>query len=125
NVTGMAGVPLLWLRLTQSYSPFLKTPLPSLRYMTNSGGRLPEGVVRLIQQVHPQVKIYLMYGLTEAFRSTYLPPDQVAVRPASIGKAIPNVEILVVNDQGRLCEAGEVGELIHRGANIAMGYWRD
>jgi len=66
-----------------------------------------------------------MYGLTEAFRSTYLPSDQVDRRPSSIGKAIPNVEILVINDRGMSCDPDEVGELVHRGANIAMGYWRD
>jgi acyl-CoA synthetase (AMP-forming)/AMP-acid ligase II len=66
-----------------------------------------------------------MFGLTEAFRSTYLPPDQVDVRPSSIGKAIPNVELLVLNERGELCKPGEEGELVHRGANIAIGYWRD
>jgi acyl-CoA synthetase (AMP-forming)/AMP-acid ligase II len=66
-----------------------------------------------------------MYGLTEAFRSTYLPPEQTDVRPASIGRAIPNVEILVVNDQGLLCGPDEIGELVHRGATVALGYWRD
>jgi acyl-CoA ligase (AMP-forming) (exosortase A-associated) len=125
NVTGIAGVPLLWCQLAQKYSPFMKTRFPGLRYITNSGGRFPENVVRLIRKSHPEVRIFLMYGLTEAFRSTYLPPDQVDVRPTSIGKAIPNVEILVINDEGKLCEAGEVGELVHRGANISMGYWKD
>jgi len=66
-----------------------------------------------------------MFGLTEAFRSTYLPPDQVDIRPSSIGKAIPNVELLVLNERGEVCKPGEEGELVHRGANIAMGYWRD
>jgi acyl-coenzyme A synthetase/AMP-(fatty) acid ligase len=66
-----------------------------------------------------------MYGLTEAFRSTYLPPDQVDKRPDSIGKAIPNVSIHVINDEGKECAPGEAGELIHRGALIAKGYWGD
>lgn len=125
KVTGMAGVPTLWHQLDQEHSPFLKMTFPHLRYITNSGGRLPESIVRMIRQSHPGVAVYLMYGLTEAFRSTYLPPDEVDRRPSSIGKAIPNVEILVINDQGRLCEAGEVGELVHRGATVAQGYWRD
>jgi acyl-CoA synthetase (AMP-forming)/AMP-acid ligase II len=99
--------------------------LPQLRYITNSGGRLPEHIVRLIRAAHPHVQVYLMYGLTEAFRSTYLPPDQVDHRPSSIGKAIPNVEVLVINEEGRRCKPGEVGELVHRGANMSMGYWRD
>ena len=125
QITGLAGVPTLWLQLTGKQSPFLKTELPHLRYITNSGGRLPEGTVKLIREAHPHTQIYLMYGLTEAFRSTYLPPDEVDRRPASMGKAIPNVEVLVLDDDGRRCAPGEVGELVHRGANVALGYWRD
>ena len=66
-----------------------------------------------------------MYGLTEAFRSTYLDPAEVDRRPDSIGKAIPNTEILVVRPDGTRCEPGEVGELVHRGALVALGYWND
>ena len=66
-----------------------------------------------------------MYGLTEAFRSTYLPPEEVDRRPDSIGKAIPNAEILVVREDGEICDAGEAGELVHRGALVSMGYWND
>jgi acyl-CoA ligase (AMP-forming) (exosortase A-associated) len=125
QITGLAGVPTLWLQLTGKQSPFLKAALPHLRYITNSGGRLPESTVKLIREAHPHTQIYLMYGLTEAFRSTYLPPDEVDRRPASMGKAIPNVEVLVLDDDGRRCAPGEVGELVHRGANVALGYWRD
>jgi acyl-CoA ligase (AMP-forming) (exosortase A-associated) len=125
HVTGMAGVPTLWLQLTQDHSPFPKSTFPQLRYITNSGGQLPETIVRFIRRSHPHVEIYLMYGLTEAFRSTYLPPHQVDRRPSSIGRAIPDVEILVVDDRGMPCQPGETGELVHRGANVAMGYWRD
>lgn len=125
RVTGMAGVPLLWQQLVQSYSPFTKMSFPHLRYITNTGGRMPENIVKAIRLAHQSVEIYLMYGLTEAFRSTCLPPDQVDMRPNSIGKAIPNVEILVLNEEGKICDANEVGELVHRGANISMGYWRD
>ena len=64
-----------------------------------------------------------MYGLTEAFRSTYLPPEELDRRPDSMGKAIPNTEILVVNEQGQPCKPGEVGELVHRGPTVSMGYW--
>jgi acyl-coenzyme A synthetase/AMP-(fatty) acid ligase len=73
----------------------------------------------------PHTRVFLMYGLTEAFRSTYLDPDQVEIRPTSIGKAIPNAEILVVNDEGRTCGPDEVGELVHRGVHVAQGYWND
>jgi acyl-CoA synthetase (AMP-forming)/AMP-acid ligase II len=64
-----------------------------------------------------------MYGLTEAFRSTYLPPEELDRRPTSMGKAIPDTEILLVNEKGGLCKAGEVGELVHRGPTVSMGYW--
>ena len=125
QITGLAGVPTLWLQLTGRHSPFLKTAYPSLRYITNSGGRLPETVIRSIRAAHPQTQIYLMYGLTEAFRSTYLPPDQIDRRPSSMGKAIPRNEVLVLNERGGLCRPGEIGELVHRGCTVAMGYWHD
>jgi amino acid adenylation domain-containing protein len=125
SVTGMAGVPALWLQLAQAHSPFSKMAFPRLRYITNSGGHVPEALVRAIRTWHPQVDVCLMYGLTEAFRSTYLPADEVDTRPGSMGRAIPDVEILVIDDQGRACRAGEVGELVHRGATVALGYWRD
>jgi amino acid adenylation domain-containing protein len=125
HATGLAGVPTFWAQLSGRHSPFLKTAYPGLRYITNSGGRVPEGVVRSIRAAHPGTQIFLMYGLTEAFRSTYLPPDQVDDRPASMGMAIPEVEILVINDRGARCAPGEIGELVHCGANVSMGYWRD
>lgn len=125
NITGMAGVPLLWQQLAHERSPFIKKQFPSLRYITNSGGRMPESLTRLFRKCHPHVQIYLMYGLTEAFRSTYLPPSEVDVRPTSMGRAIPNVEILLLNDKREKCKPGEVGEVVHRGACVALGYWRD
>ncbi len=125
RVTGMAGVPMLWQQLANTRSPFTKTKLPHLRYITNSGGRMPENLTKMFRQAHPHVNIFLMFGLTEAFRSTYLPPDQVDKRPTSIGKAIPNVEIIVINANGEICKTGEVGELVHRGGTVSLGYWRD
>lgn len=125
RVSGMAGVPTLWRQLSGGRSPFLQAEFPDLRYVTNTGGALPESLVRQMRKAHPHVDVHLMYGLTEAFRSTHLPPEQLDARPSSIGKAIPNVEILVVDEQGNPCAPGEVGELVHRGANIALGYWRD
>jgi acyl-CoA synthetase (AMP-forming)/AMP-acid ligase II len=73
----------------------------------------------------PSARPFLMYGLTEAFRSTYLPPDEVDRRPDSIGKAIPNAEILVLREDGTPCAPDEPGELVHRGALVALGYWND
>ena len=123
RITGLGGIPTLWSQLLQA--DWTGISLPDLRYITNSGGRFAEQHVREYRERIPHTKIFLMYGLTEAFRSTYLDPDQVDVRPSSIGKAIPNAEILVVDDQGRECGANEVGELVHRGAHVAHGYWND
>jgi acyl-CoA synthetase (AMP-forming)/AMP-acid ligase II len=97
----------------------------NLRYLTNSGGKLPEATIRRLRQKLPAARLFLMYGLTEAFRSTYLPPELVDERPTSIGKAIPHAEILVVRPDGTECEPDEPGELVHRGALVARGYWAD
>ncbi len=123
RITGMAGVPTLWSLLAQPSSSLSKEPLPHLRYITNTGGRMPQTVLRCLRDILPNTQVFLMYGLTEAFRSTYLPPEELDRRPTSMGKAIPNTEILVVNDQGQPCKPGEVGELVHRGSTVSMGYW--
>jgi len=125
DVTGLAGVPTLWVQLLSKLSPFATMDFPKLRYITNSGGSVPERHVTELQRLLPATSIYLMYGLTEAFRSTFLPPDELPSRPTSMGKAIPNVEILVVDEKGQECRAGEVGELVHRGGVIFQGYWND
>ena len=123
NITGLAGVPSLWNLLSRSSSGLGKQALPSLRYITNTGGAMPQNVLASRRQQLPNTEVFLMYGLTEAFRSTYLPPDQIDTRPTSMGKAIPNTEIFVINDQGKQCETDEVGELVHHGPTVSMGYW--
>jgi acyl-CoA ligase (AMP-forming) (exosortase A-associated) len=123
HITGLAGVPTLWSLLGQPNSSLDKQRLPSLRYMTNTGGAMPQAVLKVLRRALPATKIFLMYGLTEAFRSTYLPPEELDRRPTSMGKAIPDTEILVLNDQGQLCKPGEVGELVHRGPTVSLGYW--
>lgn len=123
RITGLAGVPTLWSLLAQPNSTLDKQPLPDLRYITNTGGALPQAVLKLLRQYLTRTRIFLMYGLTEAFRSTYLPPEELGRRPTSMGKAIPNTEILVLTDQGARCKPGEVGELVHRGPTVSMGYW--
>jgi acyl-CoA synthetase (AMP-forming)/AMP-acid ligase II len=84
---------------------------------------MPQAVLAKLRQLLPTTRIFLMYGLTEAFRSTYLPPEELDRRPTSMGKAIPDTEILVVNEHGQPCQPGEVGELVHRGPTVSMGYW--
>lgn len=120
KITGLAAVPPLWIQLAG-----LDWPDTQLRYITNSGGALPTTIIRNLQSKINGGQIYLMYGLTEAFRSTYLPPDQIEQRPESMGKAIPNAEILVVHPDGSPCAPNEPGELVHRGALVAKGYWND
>jgi hypothetical protein len=93
--------------------------------VTNSGGAMPRKTLDALRARLPETRFYLMYGLTEAFRSTYLPPEEVDRRPDSMGKAIPNAEILVVREDGSPCAPGEPGELVHRGALVSLGYWND
>ncbi|MDM7926406.1 MAG: AMP-binding protein [bacterium] len=126
-ITVFAGMPPVWLKI---FNPRLcDTSKPHdfsrLRVITNSGGKVPVPVVRKLRGLFPSARIFLMYGLTEAFRSTYLDPDEIDRRPDSIGKAIPGVEVFVVDGQGRECGPGEEGELVHRGALITRGYWNN
>lgn len=123
KITGLAGVPPLWSLLAQPSSGLHKHPLPHLRYITNTGGAMPQEALATLRNVLPRTEVVLMYGLTEAFRSTYLPSAELDRRPTSMGKAIPNTEILVVNDAGEPCAPGEVGELVHHGPTVSMGYW--
>jgi acyl-CoA ligase (AMP-forming) (exosortase A-associated) len=123
GVTGLTCVPPLWLQLAEQVWP--PEAAKSMRYFANTGGRMPKSTLDRLRAIFPDAKPYLMYGLTEAFRSTYLEPAEVDRRPDSIGKAIPNAEILVVREDGSPCDPGEEGELVHRGALVAMGYWND
>ena len=123
RITGLAGVPTLWSLLAQPNSTLQKQPLPNLRYITNTGGAMPQAVLKVLRQTLPTTKVFLMYGLTEAFRSTYLPPEELDRRPTSMGKAIPDTEILVLNEHGHRCKPDETGELVHRGPTVSLGYW--
>ncbi len=123
QITGLAGVPTLWNLLSQSNSTLQKNRFPHLRYITNTGGAMPQNVLGILRNALPTTSVYLMYGLTEAFRSTYLPPEELDRRPTSMGKAIPNTEILVVNERNEPAKPGEVGELVHRGPTVSLGYW--
>ncbi|MFJ2095239.1 AMP-binding protein [Streptomyces sp. NPDC087901] len=125
RITGLAGVPPLWESLIRRPSPFLDIELPHLRYVSNTGGSLRASTVDSIRRAHPRTQIYLMYGLTEAFRSTYLRPELIDRYPGSIGQAIPDTEIMVLNESGAPCRPGEVGELVHRGPTVTAGYWND
>jgi acyl-CoA ligase (AMP-forming) (exosortase A-associated) len=123
KVTGLTAVPPLYIQLTQLNWP--ESITEHLRYFANTGGRMPRETLDALRNHLPKSKPFLMYGLTEAFRSTYLAPEAVDQRPDSIGKAIPNAEILVLREDGSPCAPNEPGELVHRGALVGMGYWND
>jgi acyl-CoA ligase (AMP-forming) (exosortase A-associated) len=123
QVTGLTGVPPLWMQLAEQSWPVAATA--SLRYFANTGGRMPRPTLRKLRDIFPAADPYLMYGLTEAFRSTYLDPKDVDRHPDSIGRAIPNADILLIAPDGSPCSPGQTGELVHRGPLVALGYWND
>ncbi len=120
QITGLAAVPPLWIQLAKLEWP---QEARCLRYLTNSGGVMPKATLNHLRQVLPNTLPYLMYGLTEAFRSTYLDPVYVDTHSDSIGKAIPNAQVLVLRPDGTECDEGEPGELVHRGVHVSLGYW--
>lgn len=120
QITGLAAVPPLWIQLAKLEWP---QEAHCLRYLTNSGGVMPKATLNHLRQALPNTLPYLMYGLTEAFRSTYLDPVYVDTRSDSIGKAIPNAQVLVLRPDGTECGVDEPGELVHRGVHVSLGYW--
>jgi len=123
SATALAGVPTVWAVLAGAAPSFRKEKLETLRYFTNTGGPVPTETLSKIRQAQPHVDFVLMYGLTEAFRSTYLPPEQIDLRPTSMGKAIPETEIFLVGENGERCGPGDEGILVHRGPTVSLGYW--
>jgi len=123
RVTGLTAVPTLYIQLCRLDWP--ATITEHLRYLANTGGRMPRETLKRLQAMLPRTKVFLMYGLTEAFRATYLPPDELDRRPDSIGQAIPNTEVLVLREDGTPCATNEPGELVQRGALVSLGYWND
>lgn len=123
NISILAGVPPLWVQLVEAEWP--SEIAARLTCLTNSGGALTPALIDAMRQCFANAKIVPMYGLTEAFRSTFLPPELVASHPTSMGRAIPHAEILVCRPDGQLCDDGEAGELVHCGPLVAQGYWQD
>lgn len=123
DVTVLAGVPPLWVQLVEAVWP--PRAALSLRTLTNSGGKLPPSIVRRMRELFPAAEIHLMYGLTEAFRSTSLDPARVDTHPDSMGTAIPFAEVAVLQPDGTQAAPGEEGELVHYGPLVAQGYWND
>jgi acyl-CoA ligase (AMP-forming) (exosortase A-associated) len=123
DVTTIAGVPPLWIQLCEAVWP--SEIATKVRRVTNSGGALTATLVRQMRSLFRNADLYPMYGLTEAFRSTYLDPALVDTHPTSMGKAIPFAEIMVVRPDGQEAGIDEPGELVHAGPLVAHGYWQD
>ena len=123
EITTLAGVPPLWVQLLEADWP--AEVAARLQRLTNSGGALTPVLVKKLRQLFANADIYPMYGLTEAFRSTYLDPALVDAHPASMGRGIPFAEIMVVKPDGSIAGDNEPGELVHAGPLVAKGYWQD
>ncbi|MEP7221859.1 MAG: acyl-CoA ligase (AMP-forming), exosortase A system-associated [Novosphingobium sp.] len=123
DVTTLAAVPPLWVQLAELDWP--ATVAAKLRRLTNSGGALTPDLVHRLRTLFPAARLFAMYGLTEAFRSTFLDPALIDSHPTSMGKAIPHAEILIIADNGEVAADGEEGELVHCGPLVAAGYWQD
>jgi acyl-CoA synthetase (AMP-forming)/AMP-acid ligase II len=124
RVSVVAAVPPLWNQLL-SVRSFREEAVASLRIMTSAGGRLPPAAVRELRKAQPQARLFIMYGLTEVFRSTYLPPEEVDAHPESMGRAIPESVVYVVRDDGTIADPDEIGELAHGGPTVGIGYIGD
>ncbi len=124
RVTGFAGIPTMYAILTQLES-IANEDLSCLRYITNAAAGIPPSFIPKLQKIFPHTKIYLMHGLTECLRTTYLPPDQLERRPTSVGTGMPNVELWIEDAEGHRLPSGLTGELVVRGSNVMLGYWND
>ena len=122
RVTGFAGVPTIYAILLRQKN---LGEFPCLRYMTNTAASLPVEHIARLRMIFPRVRFYSMYGLTECKRVSYLPPDELDHRPSSVGIAIPNTEVWIVNEEGEHVGPGTVGELVVRGSHVTRGYWEN
>ncbi len=122
KITGFPGVPTIFALLLQLEN-LKKYDFERLRYITNTAAALPVSHVKKLREVFPKTKIYLMYGLTECKRVSYLPPEEMEKRPDSVGKGMPNEEVWIVDEKGEKAMPYQIGELVVRGSNVMMGYW--
>ena len=122
KITGFPGVPTIFALLLQLEN-LKKYDFKHLRYITNTAAALPVSHVKKLREVFPKTKIYLMYGLTECKRVSYLPPEEVERRPDSVGCGMPNEEVWIVNEKDEKAMPHQIGELVVRGSNVMMGYW--
>jgi amino acid adenylation domain-containing protein len=125
KITSLPLMPVIISRIFDQrlFNQNIEYDFSNLRIITTSGGNVSPRMIENLEKIFPTTNIYLMYGLTEAFRSSFLPPEQVKIRPKSIGKAIPDVELYVLDNQLNICPPNVPGELVHRGGCISKGYW--
>ena len=126
----ITALPVMPVIITKMFDKRLKVAtsafdFSSLRYVCSTGGRLSEDMIQDLRTTFPTAKIFSMFGLTEAFRSTYLEPDKLDLHPTSVGKAIPDCQVMVLDEHGEECAPSVVGELVHRGTTVTKGYWCD
>ena len=126
----ITALPVMPVFITKMFDRRLKVntggfDFSTLRYICSTGGRLSADMIADLRGAFPEAKIFSMFGLTEAFRSTYLPPDKLDVHPTSVGHSIPDCQVMVLDEHGDECPARTVGELVHRGATVTKGYWND
>ncbi len=124
QVTGLPCVHTMMAILLQLENPEA-LQLSSIRYITNTGAALPPAFIPRLKRVFPNAAIFSMYGLTECKRVSYLPPQYLDTKPDSVGIAMPNTEVWVVDDDGNFHERDAIGELVIRGSNVMQGYWND
>ena len=126
SCTGFAGVPSHFQILLRKSESFIKTEFPDLKYVTQAGGKLATVFIDEFREAFPEVRFLVMYGQTEATaRLSYLPPELYKSKKGSIGKAIPGVQLKLVDDEGNEVKPGETGEVIAKGDNIMLGYYKD
>jgi acyl-CoA synthetase (AMP-forming)/AMP-acid ligase II len=123
NVTVLPGVPTVFSMLL-NLSTLKSFDLKTLRMVTNTAAALSEAQIREIRAAFPQATLFSMYGLTECKRVSYLPPDQLDIRPMSVGRGMPNEEVFLIDEHGKRLPNGSTGELVVRGSNVMRGYWK-
>jgi acyl-CoA synthetase (AMP-forming)/AMP-acid ligase II len=125
RVTGVHAMPSFWRTLLHPRSPFPQQSFPSLRYVSIIGEAMPQKMLARLRAILPACQVCMMYGTTEAFRSTYLPPQDLDRKRGSAGVPFPGVSISIVQEDGTRCPPGEVGMIVHQGSYVSPGYWND
>ncbi len=124
KITGCHAVPSFWRMMLERYPSLADHEFPHLRYLSLIGEVFPEDELARLKRIMKNTEFFMMYGTTEAFRSTCLAPADFAKKSPSVGKPLPGVEIVLVDEEGNGCPPGEIGEIVHSGAFVSPGYWK-